>query len=51
MGKNVSKLRAINVDIITNKNNKTHKPKWSQTLDHFYRLLIVCSSGSGKTNC
>ena len=39
----------INVDSITNENNKEHK-KWSYIPDHPYRFLIIGGSGSRKTN-
>ena len=40
----------INLDSITNKNNKKHNEKWSYIPDHPYRILIIGGSGSGKTN-
>ena len=40
----------INLDSITNKNNKKHKEKWPYIPDHPYRILIFGGSGSGKTN-
>ena len=40
----------INLDSITNKNNKKHNEKWSYIPDHPYRILIIVGSGSGKTN-
>ena len=40
----------INLDSITNENNKEHNEKWSYVLDHPYRILIIGGSGSGKTN-
>ena len=40
----------INLDSITNENNKKHNEKWSYITDHAYRILIIGSSGSGKTN-
>ena len=40
----------INLDSITNKNNKEHNEKWPYIPDHLYRILIIGSSGSGKTN-
>ena len=40
----------INLDSITNKNNKEYKKKWPYIPDHAYRILIICGSGSGKTN-
>ena len=40
----------INLDSITNKNNKEHNKKCSYIPDHPYRILIIGGSGSGKTN-
>ena len=40
----------INLDSITNKNNKKHNEKWPYIPDHPYRSLIIGGSGSGKTN-
>ena len=40
----------INLDSIKNENNKRHNEKWPYILDHLYRILIIGSSGSGKTN-
>ena len=40
----------INLDSITNKNNKEHNEKWSYIPDHPYIILIVGSSGLRKTN-
>ena len=40
----------INLDSITNKNNKEHSEKWSYIPDHPYRILIIDGYGSGKTN-
>ena len=40
----------INLDSITNENNKKHNEKWPYIADHLYRILIIGSSGSGKTN-
>ena len=40
----------INLDIITNENNKEHNKKWPYIPDHPYRILIIGSSGSAKTN-
>ena len=40
----------INLDSITNENNKEHNKKWSYIPDHLYRILITGGSGSGKTN-
>ena len=40
----------IDVDSITNENSKKHDEKWPYIPDHPYRILIICGSGSGKTN-
>ena len=40
----------INLDNITNENNKEHNEKSSFIPDHPYRILIIGGSGSGKTN-
>ena len=40
----------INLDSITNENNKEHNAKWPYIPDHPYRILIIGGSGSGKTN-
>ena len=40
----------INLDSITNENNKKYNEKWSYILDHPYRILIIGGSGWGKTN-
>ena len=40
----------INLDSITNKNNKKHNEKWPYIPDYPYRILIISGSGSGKTN-
>ena len=40
----------INLDSITNENNKQHNEKWPYIPDHPYRILIISGSGSGKTN-
>ena len=40
----------INLDSITNENNKKHNEKWPYIPDHLYRILITGGSGSGKTN-
>ena len=40
----------INLDSITNENNKNHSGKWPYIPDHPYRILITGGSGSGKTN-
>ena len=40
----------INLDSITNENNKKHNEKWPYIPDHLYRILLIGESGSGKTN-
>ena len=40
----------INLDDITNENNKKHNKKWPCIPDHMYRILIIGASGSGKTS-
>ena len=40
----------INLDCITNENNKEHNEKWPYIPDHPQRMLITGGSGSGKTN-
>ena len=40
----------INLDSITNENNKKNNGKWPYIPDHPYRILIIGGSGSGKTN-
>ena len=40
----------INLDDITNENNKELYKKWPFIPDHPYRFLIIRGSGSGKTN-
>ena len=40
----------INLDSITNENNKEHNEKWPCIPDHPYRILIIGGSGSGKTS-
>ena len=40
----------INLDSITNENNKKHQEKWPYIPDHPFRILIFGGSGSGKTN-
>ena len=39
----------INLDSITNENNKKHNEKWPYIPDYPYRILIIGGSGSGKT--
>ena len=40
----------INLDSITNENNKEHNEKWPYILDHPYRIMITGDSASRKTN-
>ena len=40
----------INLDSITNENNKKRNEKWPYIPDDPYRVLIIGGSGSGKTN-
>ena len=40
----------INLDNITNENNKEQNEKWPYIPDYPYRILIIGGSGSGKTN-
>ena len=40
----------INLDSITNENNKKHNEEWPYIPDHPYRISIIGGSGSGKTN-
>ena len=42
--------KTINLDSITNENNKEHNEKWPYIPDHPYRIIIIGGSGSGKTN-
>ena len=40
----------INLDSITNENNKGHNEKWPYIPDHPYKILIIGGSRSGKRN-
>ena len=40
----------INLDSITNENNKEHNEKWPNIPEYPYRILIIGGSGSRKTN-
>ena len=40
----------INLDSITNENNKRHNEKWPYIPDHPYRIIVIGGSGSRKTN-
>ena len=46
----IKTYKMINLDSITNENNKKHNEKWPYIPDHPYRILIIGGSGSGKTN-
>ena len=41
--------KGINLDSITDKNNKKHNEKWPYISDHPYKISIIGASGSGKT--
>ena len=38
----------INLDSITNENNKEHNEEWPYIPDHTYRTIIFSNSRSGK---
>ena len=40
----------INFDEYVNENKTVHNKNWPYILAHSYRILIIGSSGSGKTN-
>ena len=40
----------INLDSITNENNKKHNENWPYIPDHPYRVIIIGGSGWGKAN-
>ena len=40
----------INLDSITNENNKKHNEEWPYIPDNPYRIIIIGGSGSGKIN-
>ena len=40
----------INLDSITNENNKKHNEKWPYMPDHPYRIIRIGGSRSGKSN-
>ena len=42
--------KVINLDSITNKNNKKQNGKWPYIPDHPYKIIIIGGFGSGKTN-
>ena len=39
----------INLDNITNENNREHNEKWPYIPDHSYRMMVIGGSRSGKT--
>ena len=39
----------INLDSITNENNKEHNEKWPYIPDHPERIIIIGGPASGKT--
>ena len=40
----------INFDDVTKENTKENHPNWPKIPDHPNKILIIGSSGSGKTN-
>ena len=40
----------VNLDSITNENNKKHNGKWLYIPDHPYKIITIGGSGWGKTN-
>ena len=42
--------KTFNLDVITNENNADHNPKQLYTPNHLYTILIIGSSGPGKTS-
>ena len=40
----------LNFDNYVNENKTEHNKNWAYIPDHPYRILIIGSSGSGKTN-
>ena len=46
----ISKYKMINFDDVTNEYKTEHNLKWPYIPDHFYRILIIGKSGSGKAN-
>ena len=47
---NLIYYKIINLDSITNENIKKHNKKQPYIPDHPYRILVIRSSGSRKTN-
>ena len=46
----IKTYKMINLDSITNENDKKHNEKWPHIPDYPYRILRIGGSGSGKTN-
>ena len=42
--------KTINLDSITNKDNKKHNGKWLFIPDHSHKIVIIEDSGPGKTH-
>ena len=42
--------KVINLDSITNENNKKQNGKWPYIPDHPYKIIIIGGFGSGKKN-
>ena len=42
--------KIFNFDYISKENIKEHNPKWTEIPAHLYQVLIIGSSGSGRTN-
>ena len=40
----------VNLDDITNENNKKYNKEWPYISDHPYIILVIGGSGSGKAN-
>ena len=43
-------FKTINLDSITNENNKKYSEKWPYISDQSYRIMVIGGAGSGKTN-
>ena len=46
----IGHIKRINLDSITNENDKKWNQIWPYIPDHPYRIIIIGSSGSRKTN-
>ena len=42
--------KMFNLDDITTENIKENNEKWPYIPDHLYKILIICGSGTGKSN-